>query len=317
MSKHLFGLFVCTMIFLNFTVAQSKISGTVTTEKNVPLAGATITNKTQSKSTSTDQSGKFEIEANVNDVLSISYIGYSSLQFELKGLKDPLQIKLISSESIESVVVGGGSPKSFWLGATIGYNIDGANVDNVVGSAKMAINPIKKQYLKADWGIVGNFSNFISAQDKEKMTKDLLKLSQGSQGLSISIAGTREILPSNSNFNFRMYFLTGYRLNAFQKVGKDSISVGLSQFRNSFGLELEGLEFEKGGKIHFSIEGSLAFFDESKYNLIFSEKKKTMATLEASVILPIASNIGFLINGTYNKRFAPVYQVGIIFKDLK
>lgn len=300
--------------------AQTKIKGVIKDKDNAPLVAASVTNKQTKKATQTDINGRFEIEASVNDILVVGFVGYATSEITVSDDKANLEIRLLNTEAnLESQVVSFSSlsPKSYWLGATIGYNIDGADVDNVVGSAKIGINPVKRQYLRADWGIVGNFANFISAQDKDKMDKNLTKLAQGAQGLSIAVAATWELLPRANDLNVRFYFTSGYRFNAYQKVGKDSINVGISQFRNTAGLEMEGLEFKNGGKLHFSAEAGLSVFSEKKYELVFSGKKSSLLNFEATVILPIASNIGFIASGTYAKDLIPVYQFGIIFKDLK
>ncbi|HKB45843.1 MAG TPA: carboxypeptidase-like regulatory domain-containing protein [Chitinophagaceae bacterium] len=310
----MFSLFV----FWGISNAQTKINGVVKDGKNNPLIGAAVINKTKNIKTVTKANGEFEIEAIVNDIISVSYIGYTTNEFVITDDKAKLEIQLsVTQGDLNEVVVVGVSPKSYWLGARLAYNIDGAQVDNIVGSATIGINPVEGEYLGANWGIVGNFANFISVQNKEKTEKDLLKVAQSSQGLSIGFGGTWEVLSRSNDFNFRCYFISGYRLNAFQKVGKDSISVSLSQFRNTAGIEFEGFRFKNGGKLHFSFEGSLTAFSRKKYELVFGEKKSSLNGLEITAILPIAANIGFLANGTYAKNLNPVYQFGIIFKDLK
>jgi hypothetical protein len=306
------------VVFCELLNAQDKVKGVVKGSDNNPIPGVIVVNSTKNIETTTDVKGEFEIHAVKNDVIKVSFVGYVTNEFVIADDKVKLIIQLAEEKGdLNQIVVAAVSPRSYWLGATVAYNVDGAEVDNIVGSAKIGINPVERRHLGAYWGIVGNFANFISAQNKEKTNKDLLKVAQSSQGLSIGIAGTWEVLPSTKDFNFRFYLTTGYRLNAFQKVGEDSISVGLSQFRNSLGIEFEGLKFKNGGKLHFSFEGSLAAFSQNKYELVFGEKKSSLSSLEITAILPIAQNIGFLANGTYCKNFASVYQFGIIFKDLK
>lgn len=320
MKKLFISTVLSLVVFWGISNAQTKIKGVVKEGGNKPLVGAAVINKTKSITAITNANGEFEIEAVINDIISVAYVGYTTNEFLITDDKVKLEIHLSEMQNNLSEVVvtaAGGSPKSYWLGATLAYNIDGAEVDNIVGSAKVGINLVDGEYLGAEWGIVGNFANFISVQDKEKAARDLLKVAQSSQGLSIGIAATWEILPTVNDFNFRSYFTSGYRLNAFQKVGKDTISVGLSQFRNVVGVEFEGFRFKNGGKLHFSCEGSLTAFSQDKYELIFEKKKSSLSSLELTAILPIAQNIGFLANGTYCKSFVPVYQFGIIFKNLK
>ncbi len=320
MKKALILFVISIFLFEGVITAQNKIKGVVKDESNSPIKGAIITNKTRNIKTSTAANGEFEIEAIIKDIVSIECIGYTTNVITITDDKVNLAIQLSTKESLmnEVVVMGGSSsPKSYWIGATLAYNIDGAEIDNVVGSAKVGINPVSGEYLGASWGIVGNFANFISAQNKEKTEKDLLKVAQSSQGLSIGMAGTWEVFRHSNDFNLRCYVSTGYRLNAFQRVGKDSSSVSLSQFRNTAGIEFEGFRFNNGGKLHLSFEGSLTAFSENKYELVFGEKKSSLTSLEVTAILPIAGNIGFLANGTYAKQLTPVYQFGIVLKNLR
>lgn len=306
------------LFFCELLNAQEKVKGIVKGTDNTPIAGVAIVNSSKNITTSTNAKGEFEIQAAINDILKVSSVGYAINEFVISDTKAKLIIQLTEDHAdLSQVVVAAVSPRSYWLGATVAYNMDGAEVDNIIGSAKIGINPVERKHLGAYWGIVGNFANFISAQNIEETNKNLLKVAQSSQGLSIGVAGTWEILPTAEDFNFRCYLMTGYRLNAFQKVGKDSISVGLNQFRNSLGIEFEGLKFKNGGKLHFSFEGSVTAFSRNKYELVFGEKKSSLSSLEITAILPIAQNIGFLANGTYCRDFASVYQFGIIFKDLR
>ncbi|MDO1499509.1 carboxypeptidase-like regulatory domain-containing protein [Winogradskyella maritima] len=78
-SKLLFLL--CGLLFASATWAQTVVTGTVTDEQNLPLAGATVLVKGTSNGTSTDFDGNFSIEANVNsDILEVSYIGFPPLK---------------------------------------------------------------------------------------------------------------------------------------------------------------------------------------------------------------------------------------------
>jgi hypothetical protein len=154
-------------------------------------SGAAINNKTKNITTITNVNGEFEIEGNVKDIIIVSSVGYIASEFVVTDDRKKFEIQLAFEQNdLTEVVVAGFSPKSYWLGAKLAYNIDGGEVDNIVGSAMIGINAVEGKYWGADWGIVGNFANFISAKNKEKTEKDLLKVAQSSQGLSIGIAGT-------------------------------------------------------------------------------------------------------------------------------
>ena len=55
---------------------QKTISGTVSDENGLPLPGATLIRAGTSSGTTTDFDGKYQLAANVGDVLEISYVGY-------------------------------------------------------------------------------------------------------------------------------------------------------------------------------------------------------------------------------------------------
>lgn len=60
------------------------LHGTVTDENNEPIIGATIMVQGEKAGAVTDLDGKFSISAPAGTTLSISYIGYSTMQ-----VKDP------------------------------------------------------------------------------------------------------------------------------------------------------------------------------------------------------------------------------------
>ncbi|SHI44259.1 SusC/RagA family TonB-linked outer membrane protein [Pseudozobellia thermophila] len=105
-SKLLFLL--CSLIFASATWAQTIVTGTVTDEQNVPLAGSTILEKGTSNGTSTDFDGNFTIEvSNNNAVLEISYLGFTTLEVPLNG-QTSITVKLSEDATqLEDVVVVG------------------------------------------------------------------------------------------------------------------------------------------------------------------------------------------------------------------
>jgi len=83
------------------------ISGTVTDENGEAIPGATILVEGTNTGTATDIEGKFTIEANVGNVLLISFIGYENQRITV-GNQTNLNITLTESKSsLEEVVVVG------------------------------------------------------------------------------------------------------------------------------------------------------------------------------------------------------------------
>ncbi|WP_209401381.1 TonB-dependent receptor [Pseudozobellia sp. WGM2] len=110
-SKLLFLLF--GLLFASATWAQTVVTGTVTDEQNLPLAGATVLVKGTTNGTSTDFDGNFSIEANINsDILEVSYIGFSPLEVTINGQTTlNVQLKEDATQLEDVVVVGYGTQK--------------------------------------------------------------------------------------------------------------------------------------------------------------------------------------------------------------
>jgi TonB-linked SusC/RagA family outer membrane protein len=73
----LFSVVFVLLLVTHQTFAQEKtISGTITSEDGVPLAGVTITNTSTNKKTVTGPSGSFKIQAAKGQKLSFTYVGF-------------------------------------------------------------------------------------------------------------------------------------------------------------------------------------------------------------------------------------------------
>lgn len=59
---------------------QNRVSGKVTNDKGDPIPGVTVTVKGTERRTATDNSGDFSINANTNEVLVFSFLGYTSVE---------------------------------------------------------------------------------------------------------------------------------------------------------------------------------------------------------------------------------------------
>ena len=85
------GLKLIFFLFFTFsinTIAQNLYSGKVIDENNQPVFGASIIIKKNSNFVQTDIDGKFLIEAEINDILLISYSGFKNIE-----LQSPKQYK--------------------------------------------------------------------------------------------------------------------------------------------------------------------------------------------------------------------------------
>ncbi|WP_286858331.1 MULTISPECIES: SusC/RagA family TonB-linked outer membrane protein [Sphingobacterium] len=99
--------------------AQGKISGQVLNKANEPIAGATVIMEGGGKGTSTDKSGKFELNA-TKGVLVVSFIGYMTYKVPLNETTN-LIIRLEKDERVleDVVVVGYGTQRKATLTGSI------------------------------------------------------------------------------------------------------------------------------------------------------------------------------------------------------
>lgn len=96
----------------NTQQAVKKVTGTVVDQNGEPVAGANVVEKGTTNGTITDIDGKFSINAALNATLTISYIGYSSCEVEVKGKNSVTITMKEDSEMLgEVIVVGFGSQK--------------------------------------------------------------------------------------------------------------------------------------------------------------------------------------------------------------
>lgn len=117
----LFINFIFTTFFVNSTFSADKNPSKTTIEINVkgrifnqsnsePIAGASIRVKGTNKGTTTLPNGNFAINVpNANSVLVISFIGFETIEYPLKGQNvQNLSIGLVESDkSLDEVVVVG------------------------------------------------------------------------------------------------------------------------------------------------------------------------------------------------------------------
>ncbi|PKB17267.1 TonB-dependent receptor [Flavobacterium sp. 5] len=104
---------ILSILFSVYAQAQeAAINGKVIDESGLPIPGATIVLKGSSSSTSTDFDGKFQINAPKNGVLTISFVGYKTVNIEING-QSSVQVKMYSASQDlnEVVVVGYGTQK--------------------------------------------------------------------------------------------------------------------------------------------------------------------------------------------------------------
>lgn len=102
------------------TIIPKKVSGTVTDQKGEPIIGASLLIKGTKRGTITDVNGNFTLEADNRSILTISYIGYSTIEVEIGSQKNVV-VKLNENlkQLDEVVVVGYGTQKKVNLTGSV------------------------------------------------------------------------------------------------------------------------------------------------------------------------------------------------------
>ncbi len=86
---------------------DNKVHGTILDETGQGAVGVYVQNKTNNKGSATDLDGKFELPANIGDVLYISHIGYKSKDIIVKDF-NPINFTLVPDmENLEEIIVIG------------------------------------------------------------------------------------------------------------------------------------------------------------------------------------------------------------------
>lgn len=119
-GKRLFLLFLGIMSF-SFLVAQTDqaVKGIVTDQHNEPVIGASVLVKGTSLGTITDIDGRFQVAAQKNDVLIVSYLGYKTQEVTVNGANITIQLAEDTELLEEVVVIGYGSVRKQDLSGSV------------------------------------------------------------------------------------------------------------------------------------------------------------------------------------------------------
>ena len=125
-------------VFCTSLSAQS-ISGIINDSEGLPLPGATVLNLNTSDGVTSDFDGNFSIEASIDDVLQISFIGFETFDYKVSNLTDKFTVQLEQGNELDEVVV-----TSFGLeknSKSLGYSITQLGGDEV--SRVKSTNPLQ------------------------------------------------------------------------------------------------------------------------------------------------------------------------------
>ena len=126
------------MIAANATSVEV-IKGVVVDEDRQPLVGATVSIRSTSSGTITDVEGRFTINANVGDTLSVSFVGYATREI-LVDNQTTLTVQLSpDSKQLEDIVVVayGTQKRSDITGSIASANVEDFNKGVVVNPGQL------------------------------------------------------------------------------------------------------------------------------------------------------------------------------------
>ncbi|MEP3838607.1 MAG: TonB-dependent receptor [Algibacter sp.] len=112
MKKLKLLLIVLIIGFTGTSWSQTKVTGVVTDEQNIPIPGVNVLVKGSNIGAATDFDGNYQIGAKNGDVLVFSFLGFQTLEVAYKGQSN-LNIQLLedASQLEEVVVIGYGAVK--------------------------------------------------------------------------------------------------------------------------------------------------------------------------------------------------------------
>ncbi|MCV6630134.1 MAG: TonB-dependent receptor [Flavobacteriaceae bacterium] len=113
-------IFIICALLVQAVFSQKVITGTVVSNDNMPLLGASIIIKNTTKGTQSDFDGNFTLEASEGDVLVVSYVGFTTQEVTINS-NNKYNIVLLEdlTQLDEVVVVGYGTQKKTILTSSV------------------------------------------------------------------------------------------------------------------------------------------------------------------------------------------------------
>ena len=96
-------IIICTLLSFVFVNAQTTISGVIQDNDGLSLPGATIINEGNGETTVSDFDGNFSIQAEMGDILSVSFVVYSLKNVE--AASGGMNIQLEPDNNLDEIVV--------------------------------------------------------------------------------------------------------------------------------------------------------------------------------------------------------------------
>lgn len=241
-----------------------KVTGRITTENGMPVAGASVVQKGSSVGTSTDNNGTYTITVDNDATLLITSIGYESQEVKVSG-RSVIDIRLMpSTKQFDEVVV-------------IGYGT--ASKRDLTGS----ITKVKGETVAAQ----PNSNALSSLQNKVAGVSIVNSALPGStpdiriRG-TISIGSIRPVYIVDGIFNDNIDFVNPSEIESIE-VLKDASSLAIFGIKGAAGAILVTTKKAKAGQININLNttyGTKTLVD--KIELANGDEFRSLATFEAN-----------------------------------
>ncbi|MEP6844805.1 MAG: TonB-dependent receptor [Panacibacter sp.] len=238
------------------------ITGTVTGENNAPLSGVSVQVKGTNKGTTTNVQGVFSINADANDVLVFSYIGYDAQEIAVAGKTEINVALLLSKKELDQVVViGYGTANKRDLTGSI-VKISGKEVSDMPNT-----NPVASLQ-----GKVAGLSVVNSGQPGQE--PDIRIRGTG------SLNQTKPLYVVDGIFNDNISYINPADIESME-ILKDPSSLAIFGVRGANGVIIITTKKAKAGKLVVNVNSSIGFktivdkvklTDASGYRTLFDEE---------------------------------------------
>lgn len=158
LKKGFWSVFIMTIISLSVFAQTAKVSGKITDEKNQALVGVSVVIKGTTKGTISDAEGNYSIEADGNQTLSFSFVGYTSKEVTINN-KSTVNVSLAEdAAALDEVVVTGVFDKRTKMSASVAIStLNLKQIEAVVpNSSADLLKNLPGVYVNTSKGEVGN-----------------------------------------------------------------------------------------------------------------------------------------------------------------
>ena len=264
------------------TRPEKPITGKITDDNGAPLSGVSVKVKGTDKGTTTNDQGIFTLNAEDNDVLVFSYIGYEPQEIKV-GSKSEINMALVSvAKSLENIVV-------------IGYGqVKKRDLTGAVVSVKS--DEIKK---------VPSGNVLESLQGKLPGADITRSSGSASSGINIVIRGNRSLIASNNP----LVIVDGIQYNSFQDINpndiqslevlKDASSTAIYGSRGANGVILITTKRGSTGKPRISLNSYYGVSSVSEYPRYMNTQEYRAWRREANRKITLA---GINPNGSWSSE---------------